>query len=128
MLLAQQDTRPLFEFTVAPLLMDHGIPLAVMGIFVVFVALILIASVITLLPKILGVKAPAAPSPAATGSTPPIQEELPAETLAILAAAVEATMRSPHRIVRIRGLTNQEMDWTMEGRMQHHQSHNPRHL
>ena len=53
MLLAQQDDRPLIEFTLAPLFEDYGIPLAVMGIFVVFMALVLVVVFITLLPRVL---------------------------------------------------------------------------
>ena len=41
----------------------------------------------------------------------------------MIAAAVAETIRQPHRIVRIRGLTAEDLDWSLEGRMQHHQSH-----
>ncbi len=53
MFLAQQGDRPLIEFTLAPLSEDYGIPLAVMGILVVFLALVLVVVFITLLPRVL---------------------------------------------------------------------------
>ena len=105
MLLAQQDSRPLIEFTLAPLFEDYGIPLAVMGILVVFVALVLIVLFITLLPAVFG-----SAFRRRRGSRPPRcrrsrEDELPEETLVVIAAAVAETIRQPHRIVRIRGLT-----------------------
>ena len=117
MLLAQQNSRPLIEFTLAPLFEDHGIPLAVMGVLVVFLALLLIAVFIILLPRVLsGASAPEAIEPLG-------EEEPSEETLVVIAAAVAEAIRQPHRIVRIRGLTSADFDWSLEGRMQHHQSH-----
>jgi len=121
MLLAQQDSRPLIEFTLAPLFEDHGFPLAVMGVLVVFLALVLIGVFIKLLPKVFGAAEVTEPSFAGFLDA---DDELSEETLVIIAAAVAETMRQPHRIVRIRGLTSQPMEWSLEGRMQHHQSHN----
>jgi Na+-transporting methylmalonyl-CoA/oxaloacetate decarboxylase gamma subunit len=121
MLLAQ-DSRPLIQFTLAPLFDDIGIPLALMGVFVVFVALVLIAAFIKVLPRIFPHPSVSAAEPA--GVQPPFAEdEIPEETLVVIAAAVAETIRQPHRIVRIRGLTAEDMDWSREGRVQHHQSH-----
>lgn len=118
MLLAQQDSRHLIDLTFAPLFEDHGIPLAVMGICVVFMALILIAVLITLLPRLLE-----SASSAVEAIEPLTEEEIDRETLVVIAAAVAETIRQPHRVVRIRGLTSADLDWSLEGRLQHHQSH-----
>lgn len=120
MLLAQ---RPLVEFTLAPLFEEHGIALAVMGVLVVFMALTLVVTFITILPHLLaGV---ASPEPAASAPAAPValDSELPEELVVVIAAAVAATIVTPHRIVKIRGLTPSELGWSLEGRMQHHQSH-----
>ena len=122
MFFAQQDDRPLIEFTSAPLFEDHGIPLAVMGILVVFLALVLVVVFITLLPRLLAPSAgkasdEAIPAPAVG------EDELPEEILVVIAAAVAHAIDRPHRVVQIRGLTPAEMGWSLEGRMQHHHSH-----
>jgi Na+-transporting methylmalonyl-CoA/oxaloacetate decarboxylase gamma subunit len=121
MLLAQQNARPLIDFTLSPLFEDYGIPLAVMGVLVVFVALVLIGLFIILLPKVFG--GPPAAASEATVASLFAPDELPEETLVVIAAAVAETMRQPQRIVRIRGLTSEDLDWTLGGRMQHHRSH-----
>jgi sodium pump decarboxylase gamma subunit len=117
MLLAQEDSPLLIRFTLAPLLEDYGVPLAVMGVLVVFLALVLVVIFITLLPRVLPHAEPA------TSLDPTAEEELSEETLAVITAAVAATLDKPQRIVRIRGLTPADLGWSMEGRMQHHQSH-----
>jgi len=122
MFLAQQDERPLIEFTLAPLFEDHGIPLAVMGIMVVFLALVLVVVFITLLPRVLAPslgKASEASAPVLAAS----DDELPEEILVVIAAAVAHAIDRPHRVVQIRGLTPAELGWSLEGRMQHHHSH-----
>ena len=122
MFLAQQDERPLIEFTLAPLSEDYGIPLAVMGIMVVFLALVLVVVFITLLPRVLapslGKTSEAAAPVLASG-----EDELPEEILVVIAAAVAQAIDRPHRVVQIRGLTPAELGWSLEGRMQHHHSH-----
>jgi len=126
MLFAQQDTRPLINFTTEPLFQDHGIPVAVMGILVVFMALVLVVVFITLLPHIL---APFSRSqqlesaPAQSAS----DDELPEEMLVVIAAAVAAVLDRPHRIVHIRGMTPADHGWSLEGRLQQHQSHRIQH-
>lgn len=121
MLVAQQDIRPLIEFTLAPLFEDHGIPLAVMGILVVFSVLILIATFIQLLPRCMALLPPTAEQQPAV--EPVVEDELSEEILVVIAAAVAETIRGPHRIVRVRGLTPEDLGWSLEGRMQHHHSH-----
>lgn len=122
MLLAQQDVRPLVEFTLDPLWKEHGIPLAVMGVFVVFSALVLIVVFITLLPRILArVSAEESKQPATLPTA--FEDEMSEEMVVVIAAAVAATIDKPHRIVKIRGLTPAELGWSLEGRTQHHQSH-----
>ena len=122
MLLAQQDTRPLINFTVEPLFQDHGIPLAVMGILVVFMALVLVVISISLLPRILAPFTRSQESKS-TALQPVSDDELPEETLVVIAAAVAAVLDRPHRIVHIRGMTPADHGWSLEGRLQQHQSH-----
>ena len=120
--LALQDARPLVEFTLSPLFEEHGFPIAVMGVLVVFSALVLIVVFITLLPRIL---ARVSPDESAQPAASPIafEQELSEELVVVIAAAVAATIGKPHRIVKIRGLTPGELGWSLEGRTQHHQSH-----
>ncbi len=124
MLFAQEDARPLIQFTLAPLFRDEGLPLAVMGIFVVFVALVLVAGAITLLPRVLEKISPEL-SPK-TDMPPSLADEdleLSGELLAVIAAAVAETVRVPHRIVRIGGWSAEDQGWSLGGRILHHQSH-----
>jgi sodium pump decarboxylase gamma subunit len=122
MLLAQPDTGALVEFTWEPLFEDYGIPLAVMGMLVVFVALVLLVIFLTILPRVL--EWVPAKSPRRAACLPAVAEdELSEETLVVIAAAVAATTGQPHRVIRIRGLTPEDLGWSLEGRLQHHQSH-----
>ena len=50
--LAQEPSGPIIEFSVAPLFEDHGLALALMGVFVVFIALSLVVAFITILPRV----------------------------------------------------------------------------
>lgn len=120
--LLQQSDAPLIRFSLEPLQGDFGIPLALMGILVVFMALSLVMLLITVLPKVLG-RVLVSPLPPAAETTSTSDGGLSEETVAVIAAAVAATMRQPHRIVKIRGLSPGEMGWSLEGRMQHHRSH-----
>jgi Na+-transporting methylmalonyl-CoA/oxaloacetate decarboxylase gamma subunit len=106
----------------APLTTDNGLPLAVMGIFVVFLALALVVAFITVLPRVLALL-PGEALEEAVIATPRDPDELSEETVIVVAAAVAAVVSQPHRIVRIRGLTPGESGWSLEGRMQQHQSH-----
>lgn len=119
-MLAQIDWQPLFE--------DHGIPLAIMGLFVVFSALVLVRVFIGLLPRIMAVLDHLFPEQTKTleshaVSTEASSDALPDEILAIIAAVVADTVREPHRIVHTRELTPEDLNWTLEGRLQHHASH-----
>ncbi|MCA9142580.1 MAG: OadG family protein [Planctomycetaceae bacterium] len=122
MLLAQQNGRPLFEFTLSPLFEDHGLPLAIMGVLVVYTALSLIVLFITLLPRMLGGSVTKASKPAIAQQVV-ADQELSEEALVVIAAAVAESISTPHRIVKIRGLTPADLGWSLEGRTQHHQSH-----
>ncbi len=126
MLLGQQQTGSLMHFSLSPLFEEHGLPLAVMGIVVVYLALALVVAFISLLPRLVGWIAVANPQQpvdpwAAT------EDELPEEHLVLIAAAVAATTGQPHRIVRIGGVRPEDQGWSLEGRMQHHQSHRLQH-
>lgn len=118
---AQQEIRPLIKFTLAPLFEEQGIPLAVMGILVVFMVLVLLASFIKLLPMCMASPTPTTEKQPVNQS--PLEEGLSPEMVAVIAAAVAETMSKPHRIVRIRGLTPEDLGWSLDGRIQHHQSH-----
>ena len=122
MLLAQQLSERLNEFSLAPLWEEKGIALAMMGIFVVFMALVLIVVFITVLPRLL---APYTTTGQEAEATVPVvaEEEIPDEILVVIAAAVAEAIDRPHRVVRIRGMTPGEIGWSLEGRMQHHHSH-----
>ncbi len=110
-----------------PLFEDYGIPLAVMGILVVFAALTLVSVFINYLPRIMNVLDHLHPekheSHAPVASKRKDQEEIPEEEVAVIAAAIAMMMSHPHRIVHIRGLTPEDLGWSLEGRIQHHTSH-----
>ena len=118
MLLAQQDAQPLFEFTTAPLFEEHGIPLAIMGILVVFLALVLVVVFITLLPRVMNHSSAKTPEPL----TLP-EDEMSPELVAVIAAAAAEMLGQPHRVVKIRGMTPADLGWSLKGRLEHHQSH-----
>ncbi len=121
----------LLALELRPLIEDHGIPLAIMGMFVVFAALVLVSLFILLLPRSLAVLArwsserkESSPQRAAQA---PAETELSEEILVIISAAVAAMIREPHRIIHTREMTAEELGWSLEGRLQHHSSHNIRH-
>ena len=125
-----QDASPLVRFTLEPLWQDHGIPLALMGIIVVFSALTLVVVLISVLPKIIerfvGQQA-SLPTEAAESLLGSQDDHISEETLAVIAAAVASTLQRPHRVIRVRGLTPEDLGWSLEGRMQHHRSHKVQH-
>ncbi|QEG00776.1 Oxaloacetate decarboxylase, gamma chain [Stieleria maiorica] len=123
LLLAQEESKRLIDFSLAPLTEEHGIPMAIMGIVVVFSALVLIVVFITVLPRLVApfIESQPAATPAAR------DDELPEEVLVVIAAAVAAALDHPHRIVKIRGLGAGEYAWSLEGRMKHHLSHRIEH-
>ncbi|MEM9185091.1 MAG: OadG family transporter subunit [Planctomycetota bacterium] len=116
---------PLAAFDLKPLFEDTGITLALMGLLVVFAALLLVRVFIGLLPRMLGAVEQYVPEKAPAAAPEPAAEEpgLPDELLAVIAAVVAHTVRKPHRIVRTRDLTPDDKSWSMEGRLQHHASH-----
>lgn len=122
MLLAQADVRPLFEFSIAPLFEEHGLALAGMGVFVVFVALGIVIAFISLLSRALADETDTPSVTLVSDVSEP--DELSEELVAVITAAVATVLETPHRIVRIRGLTPGDMGWSLEGRMLHHHSHN----
>jgi len=93
-----------------------------MGILVVFMALVLVVISISLLPRILAPFTRSQESKS-TALQPVSDDELPEETLVVIAAAVAAVLDRPHRIVHIRGMTPADHGWSLEGRLQQHQSH-----
>ncbi|WP_235951199.1 OadG family protein [Crateriforma spongiae] len=112
---------------------DFGIPLAILGMVVVFMALIILMMVITAMPRLIALmegkpgksSATDAKTKSATSPVPDDadDDELTPELVAVLTAAVAATERRPVRIVRTRRLTPSELAWTLEGRIRHHASH-----
>ena len=120
---AQIDWQPLFE--------DTGIPLAIMGLFVVYAALIIVRIFIGLLPRVMAFLDHLYPEHVEAAHHAPVQKpsanEIPDETLAVIAAAVAATICEPHRIVHTRELAPEDLNWAMEGRRQHHASHRIQH-
>jgi Na+-transporting methylmalonyl-CoA/oxaloacetate decarboxylase gamma subunit len=93
------------------------------GIFVVLLSLSLLAVSCTAMGYTLRMLAP---RPRPIRGTPRRGAPLSEETVAVIAAAVAEVIGTPHRIVRIRGLTPEDLSWPLEGRMQHHASHRPR--
>jgi sodium pump decarboxylase gamma subunit len=127
MFLGQQDTGPLFEFTLEPLMEDSGVPLAIMGILVVFSALIMVVVFITLLPRVMARLGDKDPDSAIATAPSAGEEVLPEELVVVIAAAVAEVMGKPHRIVKIRGFSPAELGWSLEGRTDQHHSHRVQH-
>lgn len=128
-LFADEASSFALRITFEPLLRDQGLPLAVMGITVVFAALVLVSVFISLLPRLMAVldrlhpvKGEAAPTKKERRRE---TDELSEEIVVVIAAAAAATLDRPHRVVRIRGLTPGDVVWSLEGRMRHHTSHTP---
>lgn len=119
-----------------PLFLETGIPLAIMGMVVVFSALIVLITIISGFPWAMnlldqwlpasghhGAHAAKKPKPAAVASAAAIDGAIPSHILAVIAAAVAESESGPVRIVRTRQLTTSELAWTLEGRIRHHASH-----
>lgn len=130
LLFAQETVNSTSGFSLRPLFQDSGIPLAIMGITVVFAALVLVSLFISWLPRLMrrldGMYAEEEVK-RATAAPQPDADAIPEETLVVIAAAVAAVVTSPHRVVRIRGLTPEDLGWSLEGRIQHHTSHKIQH-
>lgn len=53
-------------------------------------------------------------------------EELPPQLIAVLAAAIAVALDEPHRILHIRPVAPEDNQWSLEGRIRHHVSHQVR--
>ena len=114
------------QLTFEPLGKDHGIPLAVMGILVVFAALVLVVVFITLLPRMMAVLDrwhPEAREQPLRAAAPKKEHGLAEETIVVIAAAVAEAISEPHHIVHTREVRPDQRGWSLEGRTQHHRSH-----
>lgn len=122
----------LLQITFEPLTKDYGLPVAIMGMLVVFMALVLVSSFIVFLPHLMAVldrlhpksdlhtaKAPTKKSKSASKRPDELSEELQV----VIAAAVAEVIGAPHRIVHTRPLSPEEHSWSLEGRLQQHSSH-----
>jgi Na+-transporting methylmalonyl-CoA/oxaloacetate decarboxylase gamma subunit len=127
MLLAEHNDRALIRFTLEPLLEEHGLALAVLGVLVVFVALALVVAFISLLPLMLRRFSVADQDELSSLAGPRDEGELSEEIQVVIAAAVAEIIQQPHRVVRIRGLSPTDLGWSLEGRIQHHESHRLQH-
>ncbi|TWU37243.1 OadG family transporter subunit [Novipirellula artificiosorum] len=130
---------PLFTINTEALFEETGLPLAIMGMFVVFSALLILIFCVSMLPRamvLLDKFMPATPHHGAAKPKPkPKKKEAKAakavadvggvseEIAVVIAAAVAQVMDQPHRIVRTRQLTAAELAWTLQGRIRHHASH-----
>ena len=121
--LALQGGPSFSGFQVQPLFEDYGIPLALMGIFVVFMALLLVSVFISILPRIVA-RMNGRPRKDETRRAPAkSKDELPEELVVVIAAAVAEAISEPHRIIHTRELSPQDLAWSLEGRREHHTSH-----
>ncbi|WP_250929568.1 OadG family protein [Aporhodopirellula aestuarii] len=117
----------------APLFLETGFPLAIMGMVVVFMALTVLILIISSFPFAMRRLELVFPESNHHGAKPKKQSQpapavsddgtIPAHILAVIAAAVAETESGPVRIVRTRHLTTSELAWTLEGRIRHHASH-----
>lgn len=114
------------NFSLEPLWNDLGIPLALMGMFIVFVALVFISTFISRLPHIMAVLDKYLPQAEQLLIPPkPRDGEISDEVIAVIAAAVSEALGKPHRIIHTRELTSREMAWPQQGRWQIQTSHKP---
>ena len=107
---------------------ETGLPLAIMGLFVVFAALVFVRVFIGTLPRIMAAlhhffpEDQEATHGEAAGAQP-ASDEIPEAVVAVISAVVADIVGVRHRIVKTRQLTPKDMSWTLEGRLQHHASH-----
>lgn len=114
------------HFSLEPLWHDAGIPLAIMGMFIVFFALVLISTFISRLPSIMAVLDKILPQVEQLAAhSKPREGEIPDEIVVVIAAAVSEALGRPHRIIHTRELTSSEMSWPQHGRWQIQTSHKP---
>jgi len=96
------------------------------GILVVLLSLSLLAVNCVAVGYLLRAFAPRT-LPLTTRDSAGSEEEQSDELVAVIAAAVAEAVAAPHRIVHIRGLTAEDLSWSLEGRLQHHASHKSSH-
>jgi Na+-transporting methylmalonyl-CoA/oxaloacetate decarboxylase gamma subunit len=99
------------------------IPFLLTGFLVVVATLSFLAVCCGLLARVCR---PTSLRPVATSvepAAPSTSTELSQETLAVIAAAIATVIDTEHRILHIRRLTTGDWNWSMEGRMKHHASH-----
>lgn len=128
LLFAEEASRP-FDIQLQPLFRDTGIPLAIMGMLVVFAALVLVSVYVSLLPRFadyLAQRFPERMSPQPISQPSITRDDLTEEVLVVIAAAVAEVIDEPHRIIHARQLTPLDLAWSFEGRRQQHRSHKPR--
>ncbi|MCA9268137.1 MAG: OadG family protein [Planctomycetales bacterium] len=117
----------LAQISLAPLWEDYGVPLAIMGMLVVFLVLALVVTFITVLPRLIALldhwPSHAARQAAAPKTAGADANELPEEIVAVIAAAAAVVVDQPHRVVHIREAAQDEHGWAQAGRMQLHTSH-----
>lgn len=127
------------DFDWSSLADEAGLQLAVMGMSVVFLALILVVTFIKYLPWIIArierrlpadqghVHGHGQSGPTAAPSSPTLPlEGVPPHVMVVIAAAVAEIVAEPHRILHTQPLTSADMAWSAEGRRQHHISHRTR--
>mgnify|MGYP002621654949 CR=1 FL=1 len=114
------------HFSFEPLWHEKGIPLAIMGMVIVFIALVLVSTFISKLPRIMEALDKVLPQAEQLLGPPKTREgEIPDEVIAVIAAAVSEVVGKPHRIIHTRELTSREMIWPQQGRWQIQTSHKP---
>lgn len=96
---------------------------ALTGMLVVVLSLSLLAVFSSVLARVMRMFAPR-PRTTRAGALSQ-NNEVPDEVIAVITAAVAAVIDARHRIVIIRGLTPEDLSWSLEGRLQHHASHAP---
>lgn len=101
--------------------------LAIVGMTVVFAALVLIGAFIFMLGKLLAErpKKPIVQPDAASAHSMPLEGELDARTVAIITAAAVAAVGGPVRVQRITFINRNTISaWAERGRVSIHASHN----
>jgi len=102
--------------------------LAVVGVTVVFTALVFIGSFIYLLGKVFAEREAPVVSPAATSAhSMPVSEDIDARTIAVITAAAVAAIGRPVRLQRVTFINRNTVSaWSERGRVSIHASHNVR--
>jgi len=103
-----------------------GLTLMVVGMLIVFVALVLLMAVIRLIDMATAGSAPATEPAAAPKPVAPVEEEgVNEELLVVLAAAATAALRRSVRVRRVRLVKRSDGSWVAGGRQGIMTSHRP---